>query len=84
MKKFLTDIRTMAALLMASATLAACSSEDNIIDEQPVQHKGQVYTMTVSATKGGDAADSRATTTRALSLDGEDGKTLNATWAKSV
>ena len=81
MKKFLTDIRTMAALLMASATLAACSSEDNIIDEQPVQPKGQVYTMTVSATKGGDAADSRATTTRALSLDGEDGKTLNATWA---
>jgi len=81
MKKILSDIRTMAALLMASATFVACTSEDNIIDEQPVQPKGQVYTMTVSATKGGDAADSRATTTRALSLDGEDGKTLNATWA---
>ena len=77
-KKILTDIRTMAAVLMASATLAACSSEDNIIDEQPVQPTGQVYTMTVSAQKG-DAADSRATTTRALSLDG---KTLNAAWAE--
>ena len=71
MKKILSDIRTMAAVLMASATLAACSSDDNIIDEQPVQPKGQVYTMTVNATKGGDA------TTRALSLDN---KTLNATW----
>ena len=81
MKKILSDIRTMAAVLMASATLAACSSDDNIIDEQPVQPTGQVYTMTVNATKGGDAADSRATTTRALSLDGEDNKTLNATWA---
>ena len=79
MKKILSDIRTMAALLMASATLAACSSEDNIIDEQPVQPKGQVYTMTVSASKGGDNGGDA--TTRALSLDGEDGKTLNATWA---
>ena len=76
-KKILSDIRTMAALLMASATLAACSSEDNITDEQPVQPTEQVYTMTVSASKG-DAADSRPTT-RALSLDG---KTLNAAWAE--
>ena len=75
MKKFLTDIRTVAALLMASATFVACSSDDNIIEEQPVQPTGQVYTLTVNASKGGDA------TTRALALDGEDGKTLNATWA---
>ena len=79
MKKILSDIRTMAALLMASATLAACSSEDNIIDEQPVQPTGQVYTMTVSATKGGDNGGDA--TTRALSLGGVDNKTLNATWA---
>ena len=78
MKKILTDIRTLAALLMASASLAACSSDDNIIDEQPVQPTEQVYTMTVSAAKGGDAADSH-TTTRALSLDD---KTLNAAWAE--
>ena len=43
MKKILTDIRTMAAVLMASATLAACSSDDNIIEEQPVQPTGPSY-----------------------------------------
>ena len=69
MKKILSDIRTLGALLMASATLAACSSEDNIIDEQPVQPTGHAYTMTINAT------------TRALSLGGEDNKTLSATWA---
>ena len=71
MKKMMTNIRTLAALLIASATFAACSSDDNAIDQQPAGQ--QVYTMTVNAQKGGDAA-----TTRALSLDG---KTLNATWA---
>ena len=74
MKKIMTNIKTLAALLMASATFAACSSDDNTIDQQPAQPAGQqVYTMTVNAQKGGDAA-----TTRALTLDG---KTLNATWA---
>ena len=73
------NIITLAALLMASATFVACSSDDNIIEEQPVQPTEHVYTMTVNATKGGDAADSRSATTRALSLDG---KTLNATWAE--
>jgi len=77
MKKFLTDIRTMAALLMASATFAACSSDDIALDEQPAQTR--TYTMTVNATKGSDATKGGdARTTRALSLDG---KTLNATWA---
>ena len=71
MKKMMTNIRTLAALLIASATFAACSSDDNTIDQQPAGQ--QVYTMTVNAQKGGDAA-----TTRALTLDG---KTLNATWA---
>ena len=71
MKKMMTNIRTLAALLIASATFAACSSDDNTIDQQPAGQ--QVYTMTVNAKKGGDAA-----TTRALTLDG---KTLNASWA---
>ena len=71
MKKMMINIRTLAALLIASATFAACSSDDNAIDEQPAGQ--QVYTMTVNAQKGGDAR-----TTRALALDG---KTLNATWA---
>ena len=68
------DIRTLAALLIASATFAACSSsDDNIIEEQPVQPKEKVYTMTIQATKAtGDDA-----TTRALTLTD---KTLNATW----
>lgn len=62
----------LAALLIASATLTACSSsDDNIIEEQPVQPKEKVYTMTIQASKGDDA------TTRGLSLDG---KTLNVKW----
>ena len=67
------DIRTLAALLIASATFAACSSsDDNIIEEQPVNPTApKTYTMTIQASKG-DAAG-----TRGLSLDGS---TLNATW----
>lgn len=73
MKKYLNSILSMAALLMASATVfTACSSDDNITGEQPANPTGK-YTMTVNASKGGDA------TTRALLLEG---KTLNATWAK--
>ena len=64
---------SLAALLIASATFAACSSsDDNIIEEQPVQPKEKVYTMTVQATKGGDEAQ-----TRGLELDGN---TLNVKW----
>ena len=74
MKKIMTNIKTLAALLIASATFAACSSDDNTIDLQPAQPAGQqVYTMTIQATKStGDA-----TATRGLSLDG---KTLNVKW----
>ena len=73
MKKYLNSILSMAALLMASATVfTACSNDDDIIGEQPAASSQQTYTMTIEATKGGDAA-----TTRALALDG---KTLNATW----
>ena len=66
---------SLAALLIASATFAACSSsDDSIIEEQPVENPTatKTYTMTIQATKGGDAA-----TTRGLSLDD---KTLNVTW----
>ena len=69
------NIRTLAALLIASATLAACSSDDNEIQNaQPANPTApKTYTMTVQATKStGDAV-----TTRALSLDG---KTLNVKW----
>ena len=73
MKKYLNSILSMAALLMASATVfTACSNDDDIIGEQPAASSQQTYTMTINASKGGDA------TTRALSLEG---KTLNATWA---
>lgn len=67
------EIRTLAALLIASAALVACSSSDDSITEnqQPVNPTGK-YTMTIKASKGSDAAS-----TRALALDG---KTLNATW----
>ena len=64
------DIRTLAALLIASATFVACSNNDSI-EEQPVNPSTKTYTLTIQASKG-DAA-----TTRALALDG---KTLNATW----
>ncbi len=72
MKKIMTNIKTLAALLMAGAALTACSSEDNFMNDQPANPtEPQVYTMTVQVTKG-DAA-----TTRGLSLDG---KTLNVKW----
>ncbi len=68
------DIKTLAALLIASATFVACSSDDNIIEnQQPVNPTGK-YTMTVNATKGDDAQ------TRGLSLSG---KTLNVNWANT-
>ena len=66
------EIRTLAALLIASATFVACSSDDNIIEEPQQPATTGKYTMTINASKG-DAA-----TTRALSLDDN---TLNATWA---
>lgn len=73
----MTNIRTLAALLMAGAAFTACSSDDNITGEQPGVPSQQTYTMTIEASKGGDAADSPIT--RALSLEG---KTLNATWTE--
>lgn len=72
MKKTFNNFRTLAALLMAGAAFAACSSDDNIIEnQQPATSGEQVYTLTINASKGDG-------TTRALDLDGT-GK-LTASW----
>lgn len=74
MNKIFANIRTLAALLIASAALAACSNEDSsIISEQPAQEQGpQVYTLTIQAGKADNAQ------TRALALDGT---ALKASWS---
>lgn len=65
MKKTFKNIRTLAALLIASATLAACSSDDGAKnDEQPSKQASQFYTLTLNAGMGGGAQS------RALMLDG--------------
>ncbi len=83
-----------AAAVMGLAT-ASCSSDDGLAEEpvqQPAENTDAVkkYTMTVTASKGGDSALARVMAeagltgdaqTRALSLS-SDGKTLNATWAE--
>lgn len=73
MKKYFSNIRTLAVLLMAGAAFAACSSSDDSINEpRPATPVGeQVYKLTIKASNGNDA-------TRALSLDGS-GK-LSASW----
>lgn len=71
MKKMMTNMKTLVALLMAGAAFTSCSSDNEM--DSPKASAVKTYTMTVQATKGGDA------TTRALA-DGGDG-TLTATWA---
>ena len=76
-KKMKKNIRTLVALLIASATFAACSSEDNEIqNEQPADLSAKVYTMTIPASKGdGNAA------TRGLYIDeGQTKKPLMVNW----
>lgn len=69
------NILSLAALLMASAAaFTACSSDDNVIGEQPANPTGK-YTMTINASKGDDA------TTRGLYFtDGEARKNLSVNW----
>ena len=80
MKRFI-NIRTLAALLMASAAIVSCSVKEDIfeeettIKEEPAVQPAKVYTLSVNATKGGDDE-----ATKALSLEG---KTLNAAWAQN-
>ncbi len=71
MKKMMTNMKTLVALLMAGAAVTSCSS-DNEMDSLKAP-AGKTYTMTVQATKDGDAM------TRALA-DG--GTTLTSTWSK--
>lgn len=99
-KAMMAAARTRQALtLMAAAAVmglatASCSSDDGLAEEpvqQPAENTDAVkkYTMTVTASKGGDNALARAMAeagltggdaqTRALSYDSET-KTLNATW----
>lgn len=72
------SIKMLAALLIAAVgmTFTACSGDDNDspnnVQPQPQPQQPQEYTMTVLATKGGDAQ------TRALA---DNGSTLTATWA---
>ena len=72
------NIKTLTALLIASATFVACSSDDSIIEtQQPAEPLAKTYTMTIQASKGDGA------TTRALAIDGTgDKNVLNATWAE--
>ena len=76
MKKAFSNIRTFAALLMAGAAFAACSSSnDEIIEKQPANPMPtaqKVYKLTINASKGGNAA------TRAVSFNGN---ALKASWA---
>ena len=67
-------IRTVAALMIAGAAMTACSSDDALMEEQPVNPtEPKTYTMTVQATKStGDNME-----TRGLKLDGH---TLTPTW----
>ena len=78
--KRITNIRTLATLLMASAAIVSCSVKEDIfeekttIKEEPAVQPAKVYTLSVNATKGGDDE-----ATKALSLSGS---TLNATWSQ--
>ena len=66
MKKTIMNIRTMAALLIASAAFTACSNEDDaVIGEQPAATQTpQVYTLTLQA------ANATGAQHRALEIDG--------------
>lgn len=63
-----------AAILVAGASLASCSSSDDSIIENQQPTNGK-YTMTINASKG-DGATTRA-------LEPGENHTLNATWAMS-
>lgn len=71
MMKMISNIKTLAALLMAGAAFTACSSSDDVIEQPANPTEPQVYTLVIKASKG-DA------NTRALSLSGS---TLNAYWS---
>ena len=62
MKNFMTNIKTLVALLIAGAAITACSSDDAAVEKQPeVPSTTGKYTLTVKASKEDSG-------TRALSL----------------
>ena len=62
----------LTVLIITLAALTACSSDNEVLNDQPVNPTApKTYTMTVQASKGD------ASTTRGLSLDGN---TLNVKW----
>lgn len=75
MNKMRSDLRTLSAAILCAAAFAACSSDDNEIQNaQPVNPtEPQTYTMTIQATKATGGA-----TTRGLYY-GTDGA-LNVKW----
>lgn len=73
MKKILSNIYLLAALFMIGAAITSCSKSDDTPTPEPKPVGPTTYTMTIKATKGGDAK------TRALSPDGSK---INATWTE--
>ena len=73
MKKILSNIQTLAALLMAGAAITACSSsDDDIISETNDNSQPQTYEVTIEAS-------SDQASTRALS-ESDDGTALLQRW----
>lgn len=68
MKAFVTNIKTLSAMLLAVVAMVACSSDDSII-EQSGNTTGK-YTLTVKASKGLTPAP-LPTTARASLLHGQ-------------
>lgn len=68
-----TQLLSLGALLSAGFLLTACSNDDGVSDDSPVE---STWTLTVKATKGGNEA-----TTRVLKPGETGDKTLYATWA---
>ena len=74
--KMISRIKVLVYTFLAATLLTglvACADSDDAIEQNTLDIP-KTYTLTVEAGKGSDA-------TRALSLGGADGKTLNATWA---
>lgn len=76
--KFMTNIKTLTALLIVGAAFAACSGSDDITEPTPAQPTNGKYTMTVLATKGDASREQNGT--RALTYDDVNNK-ITATWA---
>lgn len=68
-----TQLLSLGVLLSAGFLLTACSNDDGVSDDSPVE---STWTLTVKATKGGNEA-----TTRVLKPGETGDKTLYATWA---